>query len=101
MAKANNQPVASMPTELTANTMKPARTMQEPHVVAMKRATLKAQQPTEEEVEITQVFLPAPATEGTQVVAKLPATASPLPLVGLIGFLLLLGAGLLRRASAN
>jgi hypothetical protein len=101
LAKANNQPVASMPTELAANTTKPAKTMQEPHVVAMKQATLKAQQPTEEEIEIAQVFIPPPPAEVTQVAAKLPTTASPLPLVGLIGLLSLVGAGLLRRASAS
>ena len=37
LAKANNQPVASMPTELAVNTTKPTKTMQEPHVVAMKQ----------------------------------------------------------------
>ena len=72
LAKANNQPVASMPTELAANTTKPAKTMQEPHVVAMKQATLKAQQPTEEEIEIAQVFILPPPAEVTQVAAKLP-----------------------------
>ncbi len=66
LAKANNQPVASMPTELAANTTKPATTMQEPHVVAMKQAPLKAQQPTEEEVEIAEVFLLAPAPAAGQ-----------------------------------
>src|SRR6202451_2898645 len=101
LAKANNQPVASMPTELAANTTKPAKTMQEPHVVAMKQATLKAQQPTEEEIEIAQVFIPPPPAEVTQVATILPTTASPLPLVGLAGLLLLAGAGLLPRARAN
>jgi hypothetical protein len=101
LAKANSQPVASMPTELAANTTKPAKTMQEPHVLAMKQATLKAQQPTEEEIEIAQVFIPPPPSEVTQVASQLPTTASPLPLVGLIGLLSLVGAGLLRRASAS
>src|SRR5579859_1204635 len=60
LAKANNQPVASMPDEQAANTTKPAKTMQEPHVVAMKQTPLKAQKPTGEEVEIAEVFLPPP-----------------------------------------
>jgi hypothetical protein len=90
-----------MPTELAVNTTKPAKTMQEPHVVAMRQATLKAEQPTEEEIEIAQVFIAPPPNEVTQVAAKLPTTASPLPLVGLIGLLSLVGAGLLRRASAS
>ena len=61
LAKANKQPVASMPTELAANTTKPAKTMQEPHVMALKQAPLKAQKPNEEEVEITEAFTPPPA----------------------------------------
>ena len=84
LAKANNTPVASMPDELAANTTKPAPTMQEPHVVEMKQAPLKAQQPTEEEVELTEVFAaeaPAPAPPPD----KLPTTASSLPLIGLLG----------------
>jgi hypothetical protein len=105
LAKANKQPVASMPTELAANTTKPTKTMQEPHVMALKQAPLKAQKPSEEEVEITEVFTPPPAAAQTQAAAKmpkkLPKTASPVPLVGLIGLLSLGTAGLLRRFSAK
>jgi hypothetical protein len=60
LAKANKMPVASMPNELASNTTKPAKTMQEPHVMAMKQAPLKAQMPTGEEVEIPQVFGSSP-----------------------------------------
>jgi hypothetical protein len=56
LAKANNTPVASMPAELAPNTTKPAATMKEPHVVAMRQAHLKAQKPTEGEVETAEVF---------------------------------------------
>jgi hypothetical protein len=101
LAKANNRPVASMPNELAANTTQPAKTMQEPHVVSMKQATLKAQQPTEEEVEIAEVFIAPPPAEVTQVAATLPKTASPLPLMALIGTLSLLGVALLRRVRAR
>jgi hypothetical protein len=95
LAKANNQPVASMPTELAANTTMPATTMQESHVVAMKQTPLKAQQPTEQEVEVADVFLLSPPPD------SLPQTASSLPLVGLIGLLAFGAARLLRRAGAN
>jgi hypothetical protein len=95
LAKANNQPVASMPTELAANTTMPATTMQETHVVAMKQAPLKAQQPTEQEVDVAEVFLSSPPAE------SLPQTASSLPLVGLIGLVAFGTARLLRRAGAN
>jgi hypothetical protein len=97
LAKANNQPVASMPTELAANTTMPAKTMQESHVVAMKQAPLKAQKPTEQEVEVAEVFALSPPP----VVDSLPQTASSLPLVGLIGLLAFGIARLLRRAGAN
>jgi hypothetical protein len=97
LAKLNKQPVASMPTELGPSTTLPATTMQEPQVVAMKQAPLKAQQPTEEEVELAEVF-PVSAPE---LPASLPQTASSLPLVALIGFLAFGCARLLRYAGAN
>jgi hypothetical protein len=97
LAKANNKPVASMPTELAANTTMPAPTMQAPHVVAMKQAPLKAQQPTEQEVEVADVFLLSPPPE----LDSLPQTASTLPLVGLIGLAAFGIARLLRRLGAN
>jgi hypothetical protein len=56
LAKANNTPVPSMPAELAANTTKTAATVKEPQVVAMRQAPLKAQKPTGEEVEISEVF---------------------------------------------
>jgi hypothetical protein len=95
LAKANNLPVASMPDELAASTTMPATTMQEPHVVAMKQVPLKAQQPTEEEVEVSEAFLLAPG----ELTASLPKTASSLPLVGLIGLVAFGIARLLRRAG--
>ena len=98
LAKANNTPVPSMPAEFAVNTIKPAATVKAPHIVAMSQAPLKAQKPTEEEVEIAEVFAvsaeaPLPPT--------LPTTASPLPLIGLVG-LLSIGAGVgLRFAAAK
>jgi hypothetical protein len=98
LAKANNTPVPSIPAEFAANTIKPAATVKAPHIVAMSQAPLKAQKPTEEEVEIAEVFAvsaeaPLPPT--------LPTTASPLPLIGLVG-LLSIGAGVgLRFAAAK
>src|SRR6266849_2830247 len=101
LAKANNTPVPSMPAELAANTTKPATTMQEPHVVAMKQAPLKAQKPTEEEVEIAEVFVASPQAPPSpaQLPATLPTTGSLLPLIGLVS-LLSLGAFLGLKVSA-
>jgi len=97
LAKANNTPVPSMPVELTANTTKPAASVKAPQVVAMSQAPLKAQKPNEEEVEIGKVFAaPQPAQ---QLPATLPATASLLPLIGLIGLASLAAALGLRLAA--
>ena len=103
LAKANTQPVPSMPTELTVNIIMPVITMREPYVVAMKQTPLKAQQPTEEEVEIAEVFMTPPATAPAPAPAptELPRTASSLPLVGLTGLLLLGAAALLALVGAR
>ncbi len=102
LAKANNAPVPSMPAELAPNTTMPATTMKEPQVMAMKQTPLKAQQPTDNEVEIAQVFalqaVPAPASD---LPATLPTTASNLPLIGIIGLLSLAAAFGLRLATAK
>jgi hypothetical protein len=98
LAKANNTPVPSMPAEFAANTIKPAATVKAPHIVAMNQAPLKAQKPTEEEVEIAEVFAVSPEAP---LPPTLPTTASPLPLIGLVG-LLSIGAGVgLRFAAAK
>lgn len=98
LAKSNNQPVASMPDEQAENTTKPAKTLREPHVLAMKQAPLKAQKPTGEEAEIAEVFLTAPSEPASEP-QQLPTTASSLPLIGLIGLLSLAGAALLKFVS--
>ena len=78
LAKANNTPVPSMPAELATNTKKPAATMNEPHVMAMKQAPLKAQMPTEEEVDIGEVFVaPASPVDQGQMPAELPEREPP------------------------
>ena len=101
LAKANNTPVPSMPADFAANTTT-AATVNEPQVTAMKQAPLKAQKPTEEEVEISEVFVAqATPADQTQLPAELPKTGSPLPLIGLLG-LLSVGAALgLRFAAAR
>jgi hypothetical protein len=100
LAKVNNTPVASMPAELAPNTTLPAKTMQEPHVVAMQTAQIKAQKPTEEEVEVAEVFVVAAPDPEPETPATLPETASNLPLVGLWG-LFMVAAGLCVRNVAR
>jgi len=82
LAKANNTPVPAMPAELEKNTTMPAPTLQEPHVQALKTVALKAEKPTEDEVEIAEVFV---AEAPSPTPAQLPATASNMPLFGILG----------------
>jgi hypothetical protein len=96
LAKANQTPVPSMPAELEPNTAMPAQTMQEPHVIAMQTAPLKAQKPTEDEVELAEVFTIEEVPVIDSPAPELPATASDLPLIGVAG-LLCLAAGFVVR----
>ena len=74
-------------------------------MIAIKNTPLKAQKPSRQEAEIAEVFTPPPASTPKPAPAhmpkELPKTASPFPLIGLIG-LLSLGAGVsLRLATAK
>jgi hypothetical protein len=98
LAKMTNLPILAMPTELESEITKPAKSVDDEPIVALKQAPLTAVNPTGEEVEIAQVVTPPPAqqketADATERMEQLPQTASLLPLFGLIG-LLSLGAGL-------
>ena len=98
LAKMTNLPILAMPTELESEITKPAKSVDDEPVVALKQAPLTAVKPTGEEVEVAQVVTPSPAqqketADATERMEQLPQTASLLPLFGLIG-LLSLGAGL-------
>ena len=110
LAKITNLPILAMPAELEAVITKPAKSVNDEPVVALKGAAITAVKPTGEEVEIAEVITPAPAqtetartrqeqppappapAEHREHGGRLPQTASQLPLLGLIG-LLSLGAG--------
>lgn len=96
LAKANDAPVPSMPVEMIPNTTKPVVTMRAPEIVALLIVPLKMEEPNGQEVELAQV--PAPSTE---LPATLPKTATPVPLIGLIGLLSLGTAATLRFAAAK
>lgn len=83
LAKETNEPVLETPVELAAAP-----------VETLTTATVEAVSPAGEPVELAQVVEPPPveADLAPAAVAPLPKTASPLPLIGLIG-LLALGAG--------
>ena len=100
LAKANKQPVPSMPNEMAANTTKPTTSMTEPHVMAMKKAPLTAQKPSQEEVQISEAF-PPPKPAPAPIATSLPKTASFLPLIGLTGILALCAGGSLRMIATK
>jgi len=102
LAKRTNQNVLSMPSEMAANTKKPAKSMQEPSVMAMKQVPVTAVKPSGEQMAMAQAVQTKPnqpSNATTQIAAnrqpKMPSTASPIPLLGLIGLSLVsLGAAL-------
>jgi len=101
LAKTTNVPVLFTAVELPVEVTEPAKLAAEPIVLELKRAPLMAFRPTGEEVQLAEVVTPPPAqTEVATVTEKaLPATASPLPLIGLFGLMALGGAFALRRVS--
>lgn len=106
LAKETNQPVLFTPAELPEEVTEPVKTADAPVVVELKKAPVMAVTPAGEEVQLAQVVTPPPAedTKAAPMVAKtspetLPATASSLGLLGLIGVLALGGAMLIRTSS--
>jgi len=91
MARATNTAVLSTQAELPVEVTEPIRTVDEPAVAQLKEAPVAAIQPSGEEVELAQVVTPPPA-EALAASAALPATASNLPLVGLLGLMALSAA---------
>jgi hypothetical protein len=107
LAKITNEPVLAMPAELASNITTPAQSADEAPVVALKEAPVTAVKPTGEEVAVAEV-VERPPVQAAAVIApartkRLPKTASPLPLLELMG-LLSLGAGItlsaIRKRSA-
>src|SRR4029077_15326029 len=74
LAKETNEPVLATPIELAAAPIE-----------ALKTATVEAVDPKGEPVELAQVVEPPPAKADPVAADSLPKTASPLPLIGLIG----------------
>jgi hypothetical protein len=102
LAKSTTTPVLEMPATVTVEAAKP----EEPRVIAeLQRAPVTAIEPSGKEVEMAQVVTPPPAAETLVAKAEpapeLPKSASPLPLIGLIGLLALAGGLTLRVARAR
>jgi hypothetical protein len=103
LAKAENTPVLFTAAEIPVEVAEPIKSPDEPVVVQLKQAPIMAIQPTGEEVQLAEVVTPPPATlePVAPAVAEetLPKTASPLPLIGLLGLLSLGGAFALRSVA--
>ena len=115
LAIQSQQNVPSMPSELASNTTQATANRSDQQTQQMEATPLKAQKASGDEVEVEQVFVTvAPAVPAPELVAavpvavlvpsdspaELPATASPLPLFGLIG-LLSLAAGITPRVACR
>ena len=92
LAKLINEPVLALPDELATEIVAPVKSADEEPVKVLVAAPIVAVKPTGEEVPVAEVVVPPPAQA-----EELPATSSPLPLLGLIG-LLSLGAGAILSA---
>jgi hypothetical protein len=103
LSKTSNTPVLFTAAEIPIEVAEPIKSAEAPVVVELKRAPIMAVQPTGEEVQVAQVVTPPPPEEmqvATPAIAELPATASTLPLIGLLG-LTMLGAAFAVRAIGN
>lgn len=99
LAKSSSTPVLDMPATVTVEAARP----EEPKVIAeLKQAPVTAVEPSGKPVEMAQVVTPPPAAEiliaQSTPEPTLAKTASPLPLIALLG-LLALGGGLTLRVA--
>ena len=92
LARSTNQPVLAMPTELATYLTQPVVSANDPPVVALREAPIEAVKPTGEVVPVAEVVEAPPVQTAAAAEESMPKSASPLPLLGLLG-LLSLGAG--------
>jgi hypothetical protein len=97
IAKSTGTTVLFTPAELPVEVSEPIKPVDEPVVAQLRQAPILAIQSTGEEIQLAEVVTPPPPAE--LIASKLPATASPLPLIALLGFLALGGAFALRAAE--
>jgi hypothetical protein len=97
IAKLTNTPVLYTEAAVPLEVAEPIKSITAPVVVELKRTPIMAIQPTGEEVQLADVVTAPPAEElpvaattiatTTPIADALPATASTLPLIGLIGLM--------------
>ena len=88
LAKTTHTPVLFTAAELPVEVTEPIKTADAPVVVELKRAPIMAVQPTGQEVQLAEVVTMPPAqtlVATAEPAPKLPATASSLPLIALLG----------------
>src|SRR5580698_3487607 len=101
IAKTTNVPVLYTEAVIPLEVAEPIKSAAAPVVVQLKQAPIMAVQPTGEQVELAAVVTAPPvempvATTPMPAADVLPATASTLPLIGLIGLISLCAAFSLR-----
>lgn len=106
LAKATNTTVLYTPAEIAPEVTVAVKSPDEPVVVQLKQAPVMAIKPTGEEVAVAEVVTPLPEREVAAVAtpelpAQLPKTASPMPLIGLLGMLSLGGAFAIRAVASR
>jgi hypothetical protein len=105
LAKTTNTPVLFTPAEIPLEVVAPIKSADEPVVAVLRQAPVLAIQPSGQEVVLAEVVTPPPAepevvAADAPQAAKLPDTASDLPLIALFG-LLALGGALAIRSIRN
>jgi hypothetical protein len=98
IAKSTGTAVLFTPAELPIEVEEPIKPADEVVVAQLRVVPVQAIQPTGVEVELAQVVTPPPPAE-LLASSALPATASSLPLIALLGLLALGGAFALRAAE--
>jgi hypothetical protein len=103
LAKETNTTVLYTPAEITPEVTVAVKSPDEPVVVQLKEAPVMAIKPTGEEVAVAEVVTPLPEQAEVAAVTtpELPKTASPVPLIGLLGLLSLGGAFAVRAVASR
>ncbi len=103
LAQENKTAVLYTPAEITPEVAEPVKSPDEPVVVQLKQAPVMAIKPTGEDVAVAEVVTPPPAEAevAAETPATLPKTASPVPLIGLLGLLSLGGAFAVRAVASR
>jgi hypothetical protein len=99
LAKDTNTPVLFTAAEIPLEVTEPIKSADAPVVVELKQAPIMAIKPTGEEVQLAEVVTLPPLETEAAMAPALPATASTLPLMALLGLLALGGALALRGAE--